>query len=229
MVNLRPTLIGRSFSAEKQPTASRIPHAWISDHQRQRTPLRPSLWRRKVSHNPRLFLRPSTSFLGFRGTPACPNRPHDPTRAPLTTSPHSKVPHYHGAPHLDGHDGILPNPYATACASSPEHDEVRSDRYVPPHAPRNIRLVDRRRVPRIHCANGSRDVRGRMAADEQQCGNRSSSWSRSVERNSAPSFHHARTHARKDIPSHTPRTHTSTNYRPILRGGIEELESRRGG
>lgn len=43
---------------------------------------------------------------------------------------HSEVSHHHGAPHLDGDDGLLPNSYATACSPASEHDEIRSHWYA---------------------------------------------------------------------------------------------------
>jgi hypothetical protein len=84
--------------------------------------------------------------------------------------PDSKVPHHHGAPHLDGHDGLLPNPDATARPPPVEHDEVRSDRYVAQRLTRYGYMC-------------SWDW---VMADGEQCGNRCSSWRPSAERRVSP-------------------------------------------
>ena len=55
-----------------------------------------------------------------QGTPPMP--PSKATR--LTRCLHSEVPHHHGAPHFDGHDGLLPDSNATARSPTVEHDEI---------------------------------------------------------------------------------------------------------
>jgi len=49
----------------------------------------------------------------------------------LTKVPsNSEIPHRRRAPHLHGHDGLLPHVDPSACAPAAEHDEVRSCWYV---------------------------------------------------------------------------------------------------
>merc|ERR1712029_1171201 len=59
----------------------------------------------------------------------------------------SEVSHHHGAPHLHGHDRVLPHHAAAACAPAAEHAQIRSHRAEKGALPRSqawkeIRAVD---------------------------------------------------------------------------------------
>lgn len=63
----------------------------------------------------------------------CANKTSTPGTA--LTNDHSEVSYHHGAPHLDGHDRLLPHNATATCASAAEHAQIRSYRYASPLRP----------------------------------------------------------------------------------------------
>jgi hypothetical protein len=64
-------------------------------------------------------------------------------RTALTEGVYSEISYHHGAPHIDGHDWILPHNATASCSSTAEHAEVRSYRYATPSTPleRTLRIL----------------------------------------------------------------------------------------